>query len=1529
MEYYTTESRYPSSITNQDGGDGYRTAPTFYPVADGVYGKQHYNFGDIVTQKTYEAYQTYANAAQIGEHLEEVYVATKTVTYKYDYTYLDGNEYKTVEKTATANKGTAIPKTKITEWISGSVNDLQPAKVCVNTLKLAEGVYLGNGELKTADEITALKQYAYSHDGEGHTIEDKKLIDAIDAAMVDAYFCNKEGTFGGQQFYKNKNYGAVEAWCGLPKSERQNNGVDQFIFNQDAFDLLANKDYLQYDGTSADYTYPKRTIADEESGEVSTERAFGPVYSNTVKVEYVAINKNNPEDVLTNEQYVALRNDQRHYTRVDLDKAQKIYVVVAEGFIDNGEPYGKGQIVDEDLYDRYKTTGEIIETTQTLPVGISYYRYETYGDDPYTSHDDGGYVISETEYNNVKSNSNPDGKLVNEQKDYIIQGKEPVETTNLYVSGESDIFDVSKERVYSVVYQYTYYENEGNNIKQTNELHIVNVHIQMESGVPIIGPLAVPDVVIPGDAVTMRTPDVTVGTYPPLGNGWEIFSNWDDASMNRNGIPYENGVDPLYWYQNGDYYINFYSKNYLGKIYAPKAMPLRVANYHDLDAVMYDKEHHMYVDRADVDRPSKIYIDNRECLSDATKSELDLLKDFFDLSLQTATAEETTYTIDETVHNRMNTHVHGARNLEFILQSDVSPKKYTDWNSIGTKTVGETPGQCFEGNLHGDGYTISGLTSSLFNNLCGEVYNLGVTGTFTSSGIVEEGTGYLENCWVKKTNAGAVTSGTKALFGSTTDTESRTVHMVNCYYPQENGYTAQTGATEKPLKAFYNGEVAYNLNDFYLFKRYSDHKSLSGTDTYKYYKTTLTGVEGEKTNDNATLSLVEDARYEADDGRTGPYLLSDDNNRFIGSYVEWRYADGDFMYASGSVPSAKNERVYTVTDGNNKTEYYYPIWPDDYIFFGQALNYNHVEGLTHQAEPSVINKLGGRLVDTNEGNRVYRAPAYFGSSTKSVAHFNSYAVFAQSEKDDATVEAYKGMTAIDFSGGNGDLSGGYQFGQKAQGFCLPLLDDDGITDFTNVDLTRNLLVYTDAINASATTENTVKTKLIEETYQETDDAYHTVAEANNLRQEKTVRGHWVQKVSAAYMATRDHYLVDKEEFNSPIEYRFDDTHRMWYQRIPDNYVGKKNAAGTGFIDNGAGWEGVSLPFTAEIVTTNTKGEITHFYNYTDDDENHSKGHEYWLRKFEGGAMKSGSTDIFEATFNKPSEGTVDKTYTNTFLWDYYYSINNREDLNTDQYPDASYKYYSVSHDYTNYPRLANATPYIIGFPGERYYEFDLSGEFEAKTALVTPAKLTAQIITFASAAGATIGVSDTELTTAMTAATENGYTFVPNYASKTLGNIAYILNERKVNPAATEGGDDTIIEAGSRYEKTTSPDPATTIPVVPFRPYFMAATNGAREKTRSIVFSDEQTQLEGEDEAPKDNEIGGTLNIYAKRKKIVVSSTLSYTADLRIVTPAGITVSTFSVKPGETVEVRADFSGMYIVHTLDGQYMKKVVIKRE
>jgi hypothetical protein len=80
---------------------------------------------------------------------------------------------------------------------------------------------------------------------------------------------------------------------------------------------------------------------------------------------------------------------------------------------------------------------------------------------------------------------------------------------------------------------------------------------------------------------------------------------------------------------------------------------------------------------------------------------------------------------------------------------------------------------------------------------------------------------------------------------------------------------------------------------------------------------------------------------------------------------------------------------------------------------------------------------------------------------------------------------------------------------------------------------------------------------------------------------------------------------------------------------------------------------------------------------------------------------------------------------------------------------------------------------------------------------------------------------------------------------------------------------------------------------------------------------------------PTAEELNGGLHIYVKKDKIYVKSTLSFTEDLRVVTPAGITVATFSVKSGQTVEVQADFSGMYIVHTLDGLYTKKVAVKRE
>lgn len=98
--------------------------------------------------------------------------------------------------------------------------------------------------------------------------------------------------------------------------------------------------------------------------------------------------------------------------------------------------------------------------------------------------------------------------------------------------------------------------------------------------------------------------------------------------------------------------------------------------------------------------------------------------------------------------------------------------------------------------------------------------------------------------------------------------------------------------------------------------------------------------------------------------------------------------------------------------------------------------------------------------------------------------------------------------------------------------------------------------------------------------------------------------------------------------------------------------------------------------------------------------------------------------------------------TTRFLWDYYYSKNTRQDANTDIYQ----QYYENSREYSAYPLLAPAEPYIIGFPSKTYYEFDLSGEFVARnTATPAPDQLTKQIISFVSEPAITIGISDAEL----------------------------------------------------------------------------------------------------------------------------------------------------------------------------------------
>ncbi|MBR1548175.1 MAG: hypothetical protein IJ637_05560 [Prevotella sp.] len=1558
----------------------WREGPTFTPETSGVYGQRHIEEGDIITAETAALNKTTGEGAAT---VEIAYVAKSDVNYDYKYRDDDGNwvkdgddEFVLINKTTSS--GTGIPKSEYDYIVAAdaSLSDyFAPAYVCTQTIKLGESKYLGYGELKTEAEITELKT-TY-----------KALAKDIENAMTRAYICSTSGNYGGQQFLNTTNYSALTAWCSLPKTDRidSETSEDKFKFNYDAFDILSSPDYLKVKVDDVTVSNPDAS---------TTAGTFKAPYTDQVGVEYIAEYKAPTEEAtytypagsyldgvtvngsttysggtLTDGQSIpnevfeaAVRNDKAHYTKVSIASGGETIYIATDNFVYNGLPYGKGQIVDADIWASNGTTVKDVHfDNESATAAIRYYCFEEYKDKDGNTVELGN-TISETAYS----------ELPNDQKYFVIKGKEPTETTTLYVSSESDIYDVSKERVYTVVYQYSYYEEDDDkNMKMTNELHVVNIHIQLESGAPSIGTLNPPGTVLPNSAVGLKAPDVKPGLYEVITNGWELFRTEADAIHHRNGSPFTNNGTPVYWYQNQKNYIAFYSKTYLGKTYS-NYVPLSVANYHDLDAVMNDKDHHLYVDRSDVDRPSKIYIDNRECKSNPDKSELDLLKDFFDLSVLSSSSEDVSggrVTADGALkdHALLDSHVRAGRNLEFFLNSDVSPKAYaattatpagTGWTPLGNNnTTGDT-GQCFEGTLHGDGHTISGLDHSLFGHLCGEVYNLGVTGSFTSAGIADEGDGYVENCWIKSSATSGFPAGTKAVFGNPTrdDSDSRgSVQLVNSYYPASNAYTVPASsthglATQMPDQAFYNGTVAYNLNGFYLKKRYYDATvpaTVPGGSSPVYidYRYLPSAADG-------TLpATMVTAKYPDDDYHHYQPIGTDETPNL--GYVENRYYDGDFIYAGGSIPESNNMRMrsVTTTEGGITTtkRYYAPIWPDDYIFFGQRLTYGHVDGRPHQETPSAINRESERIVTSNVGNRVYRAPAYFRSGNMGVAHFNPAAVFAQTKKDDASIIAYKDMTAIDFTGGNSDVTGAnndYEEGKVTAApynniiggaFFPPLLDDDGLTSFQNVDLTRNLLVYTsNGEGAAHKTDSVVSNYLRDETYRETDTKYRTVAAWDSYAD--FVRGHWVQRAADGnYWATRDHMLVDRQDFNAPIGYRFNRTSRMWYQRKPDNYVSiswvdDDDDDETPLVRTTNGWEGISLPFTAEVVTTHQKGELTHFYNATalgsSAAESGRVGHEYWLRQFTG--ISDITDKEVKATLEYPLASNADgqKNYANTFLWDYYYSHNDYDDQNGDDYQedDDSRTYYKQGREYPDYPRMAAATPYIIGFPGASYYEFDLSGAFNPLTArdqrpdYPRPEQLEKQVITFASQTGITIDVSDDEMA-AGTSKTSGGktYSFKPSYMN---------------SPAVASGQHAFLLNAeGNSYVESD----AATADVVAFRPYFEGPTlsSPAPGLTRSIVFvgggsSNGDYEPHG---AYEPNEPNGSADgtesvaIGAHRHNVVVTSALRTAETVRIVSTSGVTVASYTIEPGQTVETPVNIGGVYIVKVAGGRYTKKLAVK--
>lgn len=1373
------------------------------------------------------------------------------------------------------------------------------AYICVNTVRVNDSEYYILNQLVPRSKYQALRTL-------------------YGASFQPAYYCTRRGSWGGNYYEKDHDYSGRD-YCQLLAEERQ-----YFSYNYNALDLLVTN-FAQSDSD----TPPTR----EELMRAGSDRNLyvskfdGPneprLYSTSIPIDYTATYTdtdagNNFTFVdsegqsvnvsqgtrLSNVEYMRLPNAAAHYAWIsvnsnhmvtdasDEDHGKYRLYIVKNTFDVGGEMYNAGRTISKTSYDALnETLKDKVEKVvmNSLPneaqaSGYFYYCIESYqvGEHDATIP---GYVSPTIATRDGQQYHNgewvPVGAMVNAiggrnyQKGFDVSGEIPTEETSLYVPVTADFNELSKDRYVTAIFEYTYTETDasGLNFETRVEKHIVNLRIRFMSGRPVIGAIKEPDVVLPLEKVALDVPYLQEGAFPILTGGWEIYENEADALKHRNGREYNRQGEQLYFYQDQNY-MAYYAETRMGRTYSDP-VPLHVANYQRMSDVITDPNH-MYINHALLKRNPKIYIDGRTVTGQGY-NELDALQDLFAIANS-----------DYGRLNQPGNHgrdITGASGLDFFVQADMSPTK--EWKPVGDGN------QCFAGNFHGNGHHLSNLSASLFGNLCGHVYNVGVTGSFSLGGIADSGSGRIENCWVSTSGAPAG----KAVFADLPLADGTTNNpiVVNSYYPKEQGFTDQTqsGITPRPWADFLSGAVTYDLNRNYLEARYRMFSQTEGSsEHYAFYRMPDGSLKmaGDTTPDTARIYSFRYPDSSADYG-----------------YVERLYSDGDFRYADGLKPKNVDMRL-------SQQNGFLPVFPDDYIFFGQRLSYGLYSDRANQTLPAGIEKDASTLLatgavdNTHNGllttvqtreNRVYRALAYYGNGTLGRRiHFNANAALTDAFGD---VAIHRGMTAVDFTGGNGDTHGHSgvvagdhaDFTDRQHGYG-PLTDYERIDSLRTSGLTHNLLLYVpnqqeaDAVTCRALANWAQDVTMPEPAAGSADKGHNSIDVVNT----SAVRGHVVQHDGSRYVSPADHLLVDGHDFNAPIAYTFGDA-RMWYQRHPSHYA----------LHDGSGWDILSLPFTAELVTTQDKGELTHFYR-----DGGEQGHEYWLRQLQGMAVKDATT--LEGTFNAPlpdADATAKSLY-NTFLWDYYYSQTDRQDANADEYQ----RYYAVSgRSYEHYPRLSAATPWLVGLPGADYYEFDLSGSFVPQGTSVSISQLPAQVLTYASQTGATVRASDAELQSCQVTVDADGQTYVlrPTYSNGTMAaGEGYVLNANGNSFDVAEEG--TVTRA--------------------FRPYFVRTTSpssGAphgEAMPQHITFNSVSSSLGG---AADQQSAAEGLSVYARRHRVVVSSSLHTAADVRVFNVGGLCIASFTIEPGQTVETPVSQAGVYIVRAADGKYLQKLAVK--
>lgn len=661
-------------------------------------------------------------------------------------------------------------------------------------------------------------------------------------------------------------------------------------------------------------------------------------------------------------------------------------------------------------------------------------------------------------------------------------------------------------------------------------------------------------------------------------------------------------------------------------------------------------------------------------------------------------------------------------------------------------------------------------------------------------------------------------------------------------------YTIAGKEKNYTLDDFKYGRVAYDLNGYYL-------RALKGNTSQE---------------DKAALKYIYD--YYAN----GDYQYAHRSDAITGKNTGITYlrtsADSDLPnYGHTETRHDKTHKVdearaiYTEATAETPATFtgtYRPLLNEkdmnDFLFWGQSLQ------STPEDYPAKIASQQKKYMT----NRVYRTDAYYGNTDKDYFHYNAY---NQDTKHMGTYVHIPATTAINFAATDRDEPDVY--------------DNLTIKD----EVTQNLLVYTAADDTSK--EN--------EAY----DIVHQALNYDEKTQEGSIQGHHIVKTGETF-ATPFLHLVERtannensegwtcknNDFCVPLE--FSVTNHAWYVRKPMLYAEKTTGA----------WEGISLPFTVQKAVASLNGEITHFYGTPTEDElanpatnTHTLHHEYWLR----GLTKVNETEK-TATFQRP--GTTEELFisetANAAIWNYQFS--NSFFVNT--YKDLAYRwdadsYYANNHEYKDYIPLAAGVPYIVRFPGEYYYEFDLSSKFYNS---LLNKKEDPQTITFHAYGLASEEPQKKAIVIPITAdmktvSNGNDYAHRGTFAAKKVAN----------------GGIYAINTEGTAFSNT-----ATSQTIMPFRTYLTKESTNAGARSSavpSIIRISETTgidRIEPEINGNDDTPAGESLFIRPiGAHRVRIEST--YATQLQVFSTTGQLYRILDVRPG-TATYSGFPDGIYI-----------------